>query len=107
MKSNDRQSFLGPDSDVDLLEATIGLIGLGGGGSRFAQQCAHLGIGGYVPCDPDIIEDTNTNRLIGGTLADVQQKLAKVSIAERTIRALQPNARILSSGAPGRMLLSN
>jgi molybdopterin-synthase adenylyltransferase len=95
MSRNDRQCFLGPDSDAVLWESTVGLIGLGGGGSHFVQQCAHIGIGGYVLCDPDIIEDTNTNRLVGGTNADVEQEMPKVSIAERTIRALQPNARIV------------
>ncbi|HAP11783.1 MAG TPA: thiamine/molybdopterin biosynthesis protein, partial [Afipia sp.] len=71
MSRLDRQSFLGPDSDAILQAATIGVIGLGGGGSHLVQQAAHLGVGGYVPADPQWIEDTNTNRLIGGTLADV------------------------------------
>ena len=47
-----------------------------------------MGIGGYVNADPDVIEDTNTNRLIGGTLADVAVSLPKVTIAERLIRGL-------------------
>jgi hypothetical protein len=96
MSRLDRQSFLGPRSDLILDAATIGLVGLGGGGSHVAQQAAHMGIGGYVTADPDIIEDTNTNRLIGGTLADVAVKRPKTEIAERLIRGLQPNARIIS-----------
>jgi molybdopterin-synthase adenylyltransferase len=96
MSRLDRQSFLGPDSDAILDAATIGMVGLGGGGSHVAQQAAHMGIGGYVNGDPDVIEDTNTNRLIGGTLADVAVSRPKVAIAERLIRGLQPNARIIS-----------
>jgi hypothetical protein len=99
MSRLDRQSFLGPESDAVLGAATIGIVGLGGGGSHIAQQAAHLGIGGYVNADPDIIEDTNTNRLIGGTLADVDNKLPKVDIAQRLIRGLQPDARIVSAPA--------
>jgi hypothetical protein len=91
-----RQSFLGLHSDAILEAATIGIVGLGGGGSHVAQQAAHMGIGGYVNADPDVIEDTNTNRLIGGTLADVAEAKPKVEIAERLIRGLQPNARIIS-----------
>lgn len=91
-----RQSFLGLHSDAILEAATIGIVGLGGGGSHVAQQAAHMGIGGYVNADPDVIEDTNTNRLIGGTLADVVEAKPKVEIAERLIRGLQPNARIIS-----------
>ncbi len=55
-----------------------------------------MGIGGYINADPDVIEDTNPNRLVGGTLADVAVSLPKVAIAERLIRGLQPRARILS-----------
>ena len=96
MSRLDRQNFLGPDSDKILDSVTIGVVGLGGGGSHVVQQMAHMGIGGYVNVDPQAIEDTNTNRLIGGTLADVEAGLPKVDIAERLIRGLQPHARIIS-----------
>ena len=96
MSRLDRQSFLGPNSDVVLEATTIGIVGLGGGGSHAVQQAAHMGIGGYVNTDPKTIEDTNTNRLVSGTLADVDVKLPKTDIAERLIRGLQPDARIIS-----------
>jgi hypothetical protein len=96
MSRLDRQSFLGPNSDAILERATIGIVGLGGGGSHLAQQTAHMGVGGYVNADPDVIEDTNTNRLIGGTLADVDARMPKVAIAARLIRGLNPRARIIS-----------
>lgn len=92
-----RQSFLGPHSEAVLNATTIGIVGLGGGGSHIAQQTAHMGVGGYANVDPDIIEDTNTNRLIGGTLDDVASTRAKIDIAERLIRGLQPTARIISA----------
>jgi len=90
----ERQSFLGPNSTKVLRNSTVGLIGLGGGGSHEVQQMAHLGVGGYVLVDPDTIDWTNTNRLVGGTLGDVECKRPKVHIAERVIRGLQPDARI-------------
>ncbi|TDT92013.1 HesA/MoeB/ThiF family protein [Pseudodesulfovibrio indicus] len=96
MNRLDRQSFLGPDSDTLLHECTVGLVGLGGGGSHVVQQLAHLGVGGYVLVDPDRIDFSNTNRLVGGTLADVEAQALKVSIAERVIRGVQPEARIIS-----------
>lgn len=96
MSRLDRQSFLGPDSEAIFETTTIGFVGLGGGGSHVVQQAAHMGIGGYVNVDSDVIEDTNTNRLVGGTLADVAANLPKVSIAERMIRGLYPKARIIS-----------
>ena len=96
MSRLDRQSFLGPDSDEVLDSATIGVVGLGGGGSHIVQQMAHMGIGGYVNVDPQTIEHTNTNRLIGGKLDDVDAEFPKVGIAERLIRSLQPHACIIS-----------
>jgi molybdopterin/thiamine biosynthesis adenylyltransferase len=102
----DRQSFLGADSDQILDAATIGIIGTGGGGSHLVQQLAHVGIGGYVPTDPDSIDLTNTNRLIGGTLADVEKNLPKVQIAERQIRGLLPHARVRAVKRDWRLALS-
>ena len=96
MSRFDRQSFLGPDSEARLGQATIGIAGLGGGGSHVVQQLAHVGIGGYVPADPDHMEDTNSNRLVGGTLKDAAVARPKVDIAERLIRGLQPHARIIA-----------
>jgi len=91
----DRQSFLGADSEQVLHERTVGLVGLGGGGSHVVQQLAHMGVGGYVLVDPDRIDFTNTNRLVGGTLADAEAETLKVTIAERVIRGLQPDARVV------------
>ncbi|RWM71752.1 MAG: ThiF family adenylyltransferase [Mesorhizobium sp.] len=91
----ERQSFLGANSENILRSATVGIVGAGGGGSHIVQQFAHMGVGGYVIADPDFIEDTNTNRLIGGTLDDVAVARPKVDIAARLIRGLQPDARIV------------
>lgn len=94
MKWLDRQSFLGADSDARLARATVGLVGLGGGNSHVVQQLAHLGVGGFILLDDDIITVTNLNRLVGGTLEDVKAERPKVEIAARVIRAINPQARI-------------
>lgn len=91
-----RQSFLGADSDARLGALTIGIVGLGGGGSHVAQQLAHVGIGHFVLVDDDEIDETNLNRLVGGTRSDVDAKARKVDIAERLIRAVNPTAHILA-----------
>jgi len=96
MNRLDRQSFLGPESEHVLRQCTVGLVGLGGGGSHVVQQLAHLGVGGYVLVDPDKIDMTNTNRLVGGTLADAEAETLKVAIAERVIRGVQPDAKVVS-----------
>lgn len=107
MSRLDRQSFLGPDSD-DVLEATaVGFVGLGGGGSHHAQQLAHVGIGGFVLVDPDTIDLTNTNRTVGGTLADVEAQVPKAEIAARMIRGIHPGARIKALKSDWRLVLDD
>lgn len=90
----DRQSFLGRGSEARLARATVGLVGLGGGNSHVAQQLAHVGIGNFVLIDGDRISSTNLNRLIGGTWWHVLKRTAKVLIARRMIRAINPNASV-------------
>lgn len=94
MSKHDRQSFLGAKSEQDLKRAKVGVIGLGGGGSHVVQQLAHLGVGNYVLVDPDTIDHTNLNRLVGGTLEDVKRQTLKVDIAERVIRAVVADANV-------------
>lgn len=90
-----RQSFLGDKSEVLLNTATIGIVGLSGGGSHLAQQFAHIGIGRFVLVDPDRIDITNTTRLVGGTLQDVENNEQKTYIANRLIRSVQPHANVM------------
>tara|TARA_R110002124_G_scaffold190522_1_gene357843 strand:- start:187 stop:1095 length:909 start_codon:yes stop_codon:yes gene_type:complete len=92
----DRQSFLGLDSDVTLDQVTIGIVGLGGGGSHVAQQLAHVGVGHFVVIDPELIEDTNLNRLVGGTQADVENAAPKVDVTRRLILGVRPAAKVES-----------
>jgi len=89
-----RQSFLGPNSERIIRSATAGVVGLGGGGSHIVQQLAHVGFQNYVLYDGDVIEDSNLNRLVGGTVADVKAKRKKVEIAVRLIMGLQQEATI-------------
>src|SRR3546814_17742969 len=83
------------DRDQALEAATIGFGGLGGGGSHAVQQAAHLGIGNFVLVDPDAIEDSNLNRLVGGTALDVKRGTSKVEIAKRLILAINPRANVV------------
>jgi len=105
MSRLDRQSFLGADSDRTLNELTVGYVGLGGGGSHVAQQAAHLGIGGHVLVDGDIVEDTNLNRLVSGTAKDAKDKRLKVDVAARTIKAVNPSARVKMCPVPWQQAL--
>ncbi|MGO6690737.1 ThiF family adenylyltransferase [Rhizobium johnstonii] len=94
MTWQDRQSFLGEDSERRLAEAVVGIVGLGGGNSHVVQQLAHVGIGNFVLIDEDVISITNMNRLIAGTRKDVTEETAKTEIMRRMILAINPEANI-------------
>jgi hypothetical protein len=75
------------------IEATrVAIVGLGGTGSVVAQQLAHLGARDFLLIDRDVVEETNLNRTVGSTRADVDSP--KVHIAQRLIEAIRPDARV-------------
>lgn len=92
-----RQSFLGPTSERDLAGTRVAIVGLGGGGSHTAQQLAHLGVGHFRLIDPQAIDASNLNRLVGATKADIEAQTPKVEIARRTILGVRPWARVETS----------
>jgi hypothetical protein len=89
-----RQSFLGPESDKVLANCTAGLVGLGGGGSHLVQQLAHLGLGNFLLVDPDRVEESNLNRLVGATAEDAAKGSPKTLVAKRLIERVSPDARV-------------
>lgn len=89
-----RQSFLGAHSQQHIASCVVGIAGLGGGGSHIAQQLAHLGFMNYVLFDRDRIEESNLNRLVGGTMQDVIDKRMKIEIARRVILGIRPGANV-------------
>jgi hypothetical protein len=92
-----RQSFLGPDSEKVLADCTAGLVGLGGGGSHLAQQLAHLGLGNFRLIDPDVVEESNLNRLVGSTAKDADGSSRKTMVTERLITNVNPHARVAAA----------
>jgi molybdopterin-synthase adenylyltransferase len=89
-----RQSFLGPDSEKVFADCTACLVGLGGGGSHLAQQLAHLGLGNFRLIDPDSVEESNLNRLVGATAEDAAKSSRKTAVASRLITNVNPHARV-------------
>lgn len=85
----DRQGFLGPGQH-QIAKARVGLIGYGGGGSHVGQQLAHIGFKNVLVSDPDIVEDSNLNRLVGATAEDIGRATPKASVASRVMRSIIP-----------------
>lgn len=77
---------LGRDGQARLRRLRVGVIGLGGIGSVVAMQLAHLGVGGLVLIDGDVVEPSNLSRIVGALPSDVGA--AKVDVAARYARGL-------------------
>ncbi|HEY9722314.1 MAG TPA: ThiF family adenylyltransferase [Oscillatoriaceae cyanobacterium] len=91
-----RQSFLGAEAPAIIQSTTIGLVGLGGGGSHIAQQLAHVGFVNFIIFDPDRVEHSNLNRLVGATYHNAVDQARKSDVVERIIKAINPEAVVAS-----------
>ena len=91
---HDRQvRAFGPAGQAKIASLRIAVIGLGGTGSLIVQQLAHLGVSRFILIDPDKVETTNLNRLVGALPEDAGAT-AKVEVGARVIRALRPKADV-------------
>jgi len=84
-----RQSFLGPDSDDIFQGVKVAIVGVGGGGAHIIQQLAHIGFNNYILYDPQRIEETNLNRLVGAASSDVGA--LKTTVSKKVIHSLRKN----------------
>ncbi|MDF1835923.1 MAG: ThiF family adenylyltransferase [Alteraurantiacibacter sp. bin_em_oilr2.035] len=93
MLQDDRQiRAFGEPGQRFLRSLHVGVIGAGGTGSLTCQQLAHLGIPKITIIDPDEVEETNLNRLVGARPSDVG--VAKVDVAKRTIQQINPGCHV-------------
>jgi len=96
VSTNDRyhrqELLFGRETQQQLANTTIAIVGLGGLGSFVAQELAHLGVGHLILIDPDRVEETNLNRLLGVGPADIGK--TKVSIYETLLKHIAPAMRV-------------
>jgi len=71
---------------------TIAIVGLGGTGSVAAEHLAHLGVRRFILIDPDRVEPTNLNRVVGATNGDIDRP--KVEVAASHIAKIAPEASV-------------
>jgi molybdopterin-synthase adenylyltransferase len=89
----DRQlRAFGSKGQAALQGARVAVVGLGGTGSVVAQQLAQLGVSDFVLIDPDVVDETNLNRLVGTGPHDVG--VAKTVVAKRLVRKINPKAAV-------------
>ena len=89
----DRQvRAFGPDGHALIRRTKVAIVGLGGTGSIIAQELVHLGVRDFVLIDPDVIDETNLNRVADATQKDIGT--AKVDVAQHYISRVDPTASI-------------
>lgn len=91
----DRQvRAFGKEGQSKIQALRVAVIGLGGTGSVIVQQLAHLGCKNFLLIDPDLLEETNLNRVVGASLNDLGRP--KVKVAEGLIHRTQPSAEVVA-----------
>jgi molybdopterin/thiamine biosynthesis adenylyltransferase len=89
----DRQvRALGADGQRHLESLTVAIVGVGGTGSIAAEQLAYLGVRKFILVDPDRVETTNLNRVVGSKAADVNR--FKVDVAGDLISSIGSDAQV-------------
>lgn len=79
-----------------------GIVGLGGTGSHVAQQIAHLGAKQVTLIDPDVIDESNLNRLIGA--APQLVGMQKVEVAAAQMKRISPSVHVATVVGDVRLL---
>lgn len=68
----------------------VAIVGLGGTGSVVAEQLAYLGVRNFLLVDPDKVELSNLNRVVGATKGDIGRN--KVDVAKTHITTISEDA---------------
>lgn len=75
-------------------DQVISIVGVGGLGSIVAEHLIHMGFHEINLIDPDVLEMSNLNRVVGAYYKDAQQKLPKVDVVKRHLTNINPNATV-------------
>ncbi|MGH3976215.1 MAG: HesA/MoeB/ThiF family protein [Pseudonocardiaceae bacterium] len=90
--------LLGAATQEALSKARVAVVGVGGLGSFVALELAYLGVGHLILIDPDLVELSNLNRLIGARPDDVGRY--KVDVFRELIKRVAPDVAVTAVAAP-------
>ncbi|GAC1349837.1 MAG: hypothetical protein NVSMB27_26680 [Ktedonobacteraceae bacterium] len=77
-------------------DQVISIVGVGGLGSIVAEHLIHMGFHEINLIDPDVLEMSNLNRVVGAYYEDAQQKLYKVDVVKRHVTNINPKATVVA-----------
>jgi molybdopterin/thiamine biosynthesis adenylyltransferase len=93
------EALFGAEGQRKIAATKVAGVGLGGLGSHVGQQLAYLGVCDYGIVDFDVVTESSLNRLVGAVDADVTAATKKIVVAERTIKAIKPDATVTALDA--------
>src|SRR5712691_926895 len=74
----------------------ISIVGVGGLGSVVAEHLIHMGFHEINLIDPDVLEMSNLNRVVGAYYEDAEQKRYKVDVVKRHLTHINPKATVMA-----------
>lgn len=86
--------FFGTEGQNTLSGLRATLVGVGGLGSPLTQHLALLGVGHIDLFDDEDLDDTNRNRFVGARSDDPVPGSAKVDLAARLVREINPDITV-------------
>ena len=75
-------------------DQTIAIVGVGGLGSVIAENLIHSGFQDIHLIDPDRVEITNLNRIVGAYYSDAEQNRLKVEVVKEHLQRINPKAQV-------------
>ncbi len=73
-------------------DQVISIVGVGGLGSIIAEHLIHMGFHAINLIDPDVLEVSNLNRVVGAYYEDALQQRPKVEVVRRHLTNINPHA---------------
>lgn len=73
---------------------SVAIVGVGGLGSLVAENLVHMGFRDLHLIDPDCLELTNLNRVVGAYHDDAVARRPKVDVVRGHLTRINPNARV-------------
>lgn len=86
--------LFGTEGQSRIQNVRVAVVGAGGLGSHVIQQLAFLGVGCLTIIDPDELEKSNLNRLIGARHDDPIPGTKKVDIANRLVDSISQSVKL-------------
>lgn len=74
----------------------ISVVGVGGLGSIIAEHLVHMGFHFINLIDPDELEVSNLNRIVGASYSDAEKKTKKVDAIKSHLERINPEVKVIS-----------